>query len=66
MLAKLEGYESNCFFDEGRGYEYGARRARTADPLHAMQVLSQLSYSPKVKMLFHYIIEYHNGTRISR
>jgi hypothetical protein len=25
----------------------GARRVRTADPLHAMQVLSQLSYSPK-------------------
>lgn len=24
----------------------GARRDRTADPLHAMQVLSQLSYSP--------------------
>ncbi len=25
----------------------GARRDRTADPLHAMQVLSQLSYSPE-------------------
>ncbi|CAL7963701.1 hypothetical protein GAMM_60016 [Gammaproteobacteria bacterium] len=25
----------------------GAKRDRTADPLHAMQVLSQLSYSPK-------------------
>ena len=24
----------------------GARRDRTADPLHAMQVLSQLSYGP--------------------
>lgn len=24
----------------------GAKRNRTADPLHAMQVLSQLSYSP--------------------
>ena len=24
----------------------GAKRDRTADPLHAMQVLSQLSYSP--------------------
>lgn len=24
----------------------GAKRARTADPLHAMQVLYQLSYSP--------------------
>ena len=28
-------------------YFGGARRDRTADPLHAMQVLSQLSYSPK-------------------
>jgi hypothetical protein len=27
----------------------GARRDRTADPLHAMQVLSQLSYGPKRK-----------------
>ena len=27
-------------------YNYGARRARTADLLHAMQALSQLSYSP--------------------
>ena len=27
----------------------GARRDRTADPLHAMQVLSQLSYGPKTK-----------------
>lgn len=26
---------------------YGAKRARTADPLHAMQVLYQLSYSPE-------------------
>ena len=26
--------------------QYGAKRARTADPLHAMQVLYQLSYSP--------------------
>lgn len=24
----------------------GARRVRTADPLHAMQMLYQLSYSP--------------------
>ncbi len=27
----------------------GARRDRTADPLHAMQVLSQLSYGPEMK-----------------
>ena len=26
---------------------YGAKRTRTADPLHAMQVLYQLSYGPK-------------------
>ncbi len=25
---------------------YGAKRIRTADPLHAMQVLYQLSYGP--------------------
>ena len=27
----------------------GAKRTRTADPLHAMQVLYQLSYGPKIK-----------------
>lgn len=27
----------------------GARRDRTADLLHAMQALSQLSYSPEIK-----------------
>tara|TARA_B100000242_G_scaffold118930_1_gene83220 strand:- start:518 stop:694 length:177 start_codon:yes stop_codon:yes gene_type:complete len=27
----------------------GAKRARTADPLHAMQVLYQLSYGPNKK-----------------
>ena len=26
----------------------GAKRSRTADPLHAMQVLYQLSYSPSI------------------
>ena len=26
---------------------HGAKRTRTADPLHAMQVLYQLSYGPK-------------------
>ena len=29
------------------GFTYGAKRIRTADPLHAMQVLYQLSYGPK-------------------
>ena len=33
--------------DDGDGRDVpGARRDRTADLLHAMQVLSQLSYSP--------------------
>ena len=27
----------------------GAKRTRTADPLHAMQVLYQLSYGPKTR-----------------
>ena len=30
----------------GLGFEDGAKRTRTADPLHAMQVLYQLSYGP--------------------
>ena len=29
------------------GFTHGAKRIRTADPLHAMQVLYQLSYGPK-------------------
>ena len=29
------------------GFPNGAKRIRTADPLHAMQVLYQLSYGPK-------------------
>ena len=29
-----------------KGFEDGAKRIRTADPLHAMQVLYQLSYGP--------------------
>ena len=33
--------------DDGDSNFTGARRDRTADPLHAMQVLSQLSYSPE-------------------
>ena len=28
-------------------FKDGAKRTRTADPLHAMQVLYQLSYGPK-------------------
>ena len=32
----------------GHFFEFGGgKRDRTADPLHAMQVLSQLSYTPK-------------------
>ena len=30
---------------------YGAKRIRTADPLHAMQVLYQLSYNPVHRFL---------------
>ena len=32
---------------------YGAKRTRTADPLHAMQVLYQLSYGPKSQNVVH-------------
>ena len=40
----------------------GAKRDRTADPLRARQVLSQLSYSPSVRLspLAHYHV-YHHG-----
>ena len=31
----------------------GAKRTRTADPLHAMQVLYQLSYGPKSRDVFY-------------
>ena len=31
----------------------GAKRTRTADPLHAMQVLYQLSYGPKSQNVSH-------------
>ena len=31
----------------------GAKRTRTADPLHAMQVLYQLSYGPKFRNVLH-------------
>jgi hypothetical protein len=37
--------------DDGDPENGGARRDRTADLLHAMQALSQLSYSPKTKKL---------------
>ena len=33
----------------------GAKRTRTADPLHAMQVLYQLSYGPKSRNVIHSI-----------
>ena len=36
--------------DDGDVCFGGARRDRTADLLHAMQALSQLSYSPRLKM----------------
>ena len=29
----------------------GAKRTRTADPLHAMQVLYQLSYGPRLNII---------------
>lgn len=42
------------------GHSGGARRDRTADLLHAMQALSQLSYSPFFKKkVFH---DYHLNT----
>ena len=31
-------------------FKNGAKRIRTADPLHAMQVLYQLSYGPMMKI----------------
>ncbi len=34
----------------------GAKRTRTADPLHAMQVLYQLSYGPKFSNVNHLFI----------
>ena len=40
----LEHYPSTYKIVDG-----GARRDRTADLLHAMQALSQLSYNPKIK-----------------
>ncbi len=36
----------------------GAEEDRTPDPLHAMQVLSQLSYSPEINLLTFAILEY--------
>jgi hypothetical protein len=36
------------FLYKAKFFKYGGgKRDRTADPLHAMQVLSQLSYTPK-------------------
>jgi len=34
----------------GLGFKDGAKRTRTADPLHAMQVLYQLSYGPMIRL----------------
>ena len=39
------------FFQRG-----GGKRDRTADLLHAMQALSQLSYTPYGKTTFYYIV----------
>ena len=33
----------------------GAKRSRTVDPLHAMQVLYQLSYSPSLRVCVFYV-----------
>ena len=50
---------SNELFQIGLGG--GARRDRTADLLHAMQALSQLSYSPKQSRQL-YIIKFISFT----
>ncbi len=34
----------------------GAKRSRTADPLHAMQVLYQLSYSPSLGVVYYRVV----------
>ena len=44
------------FLLQGNG---GAKRDRTADPLRAKQVLSQLSYSPKSLNLYSGSADYH-------
>lgn len=45
----LRAMHSICFMEQKKVFSqiFGARRDRTADPLHAMQMLSQLSYSPE-------------------
>ncbi len=40
-----------CIVPSNRELDGGAKRDRTADLLHAMQALSQLSYSPKQNLL---------------
>ncbi len=40
-----------CIVPPNRELDGGAKRDRTADLLHAMQALSQLSYSPKQNLL---------------
>lgn len=43
-MARPEGKKMKTFC--WTGFLNGAKRIRTADPLHAMQVLYQLSYGP--------------------
>ncbi len=44
----LSGLDSICFLCRFLSLVGGARRDRTADPLRARQVLSQLSYGPNI------------------
>ena len=53
ILSTINLYQSNHYICENRPNLLlsilkfnGAKRTRTADPLHAMQVLYQLSYGP--------------------
>jgi hypothetical protein len=43
VLTRLHKKRTRC---TATGLKNGAKRTRTADPLHAMQVLYQLSYGP--------------------
>ena len=43
----LDDGDLELFSIKNRGHDGGARRDRTADLLHAMQALSQLSYNPQ-------------------
>ena len=46
MTINTNNISTHASAQKSINYNYGARRARTADLLHAMQALSQLSYSP--------------------